>query len=125
VSAGDVGEFGAARDRVVLGKVQFERSFAGPRFVTVTVVIAKGIGYLLLSLGGAHDCLSPDDIRHGTAGPGLAILVTPGAARSDGFTLLRAFAGRATGLPLGGPVHTQTRAGGAARVPTIRKENTL
>ena len=89
VSAGDVGEFGATWDRLVLGEVQVERSFAGPRFVAVTVVTAKGMGHLMFSLSGSHDHESPADIGHGTAGTGLAILVTSGTARSDGFTLLR------------------------------------
>ena len=57
--------------------------------MTLTVVTAKGIGCLLLSLGGSHDYESPVDIRHGTAGTGVAILVASGAARSGGFTLLR------------------------------------
>jgi hypothetical protein len=90
VTAGDVGEFGAAWDRVVLGgEVQVERSFAGPHFVTVTAVTAKGIGYLLLWLSRSRDYESPADIRHGTAGTGPTILVTSRAARSDGFTPLR------------------------------------
>jgi len=89
VSAGDVGEFGATWDRLVLGEVQVERSFAGPRFVAVTVVTAKGMGHLMFSLSGSHDHESPADIGHGTAGTGLAILVTSGTARSAGFTLLR------------------------------------
>ena len=65
VSAEDVGEFGAAWNNAVLGELQVEGSFAGPRFVTVTAVTAKSIEYPLFSLSGSHDHLNSADIIHG------------------------------------------------------------
>jgi len=47
-----------------------------------------------LSPSGSRDYLSPPGIRYGAAGPaGPVILVTPGAARGDGFTCYAAVAG--------------------------------
>ena len=61
--------------------------------MTVTVVTAMSIGHLLLSLSGSHDYLSPDDIRHGTAGPGLAVLVTLAPPAATASPCYAAFAG--------------------------------
>jgi hypothetical protein len=52
------------------------------------------MGYLLFSLSGSHKHPSPAYIRYGATGPtGPVILVTSGAARSDGFTCYAAFDG--------------------------------
>ena len=60
----------------------------------MTMVTARGIGYLLLSLSGSPMHPSPASPRYRAAGPaGPVILVTSGAARSDGFTCYAAFAG--------------------------------
>ena len=59
-----------------------------------TAVNAKGQGYLLFSLSGAHNYPSPAYISYGAAGPtGPVIEATAGAAPEDGFTCYAAFVG--------------------------------
>ena len=101
-SAEGVGDSGLPGNNVVLGEVDVDNSFAGHRFVTVTVVTARGIGVPVVLAQRPHNYPSPSDISYGAAGPlGPVILVTSGAARNGGFTCDAAFQGRATGAAAG------------------------
>jgi hypothetical protein len=59
-----------------------------------TAVNAKGRGYLLFSLSGAHNYPSPAYIGYGASGPtGQVIQATAGAAPEDSFTCYAAYVG--------------------------------
>ena len=94
VSAEDVGDSGLRGNNVVLGEVDVDNSSAGPRFVTVTAVTARGHRVPFVLAQRAAQLPEPSRYqlrRRWPSGP--VILVTPGAAPSGGLTCNAAFAG--------------------------------
>lgn len=95
---------GLSGNNVVLGVVQVESSFAGPRFVTMTAVTVKGHRVPVVLV--RRVARLPEPGRLGTAPPGPTRPVTPVASGAAPQRRLRLFRGpRRTGspgLPLGG-----------------------